>query len=82
MSQKEPTNELLERLKELGWSKTKLATRVAEIRGKEVNQIKTSVIYSLNHPDKTSKEHLEAIVKAMGGSLTLNWLDKELMKDP
>lgn len=81
MTEQAESNELLARLNELGWSYNKLAVKVAQIRQTDTNRIKTGVIKSIQNPGKASLDSLEAITQAMGGNLSITWVDKRFLKD-
>ena len=79
---------LFERFKSLGWSKSELARRVAEVRLRlygdnieDPNSLINGLTGALEHPEKSSGKIIESLVIAMGGALDITWTVERVVRE-
>ena len=64
---------LEDRLKDLGITKYEVAKRVAEVRGKKVGDVTSSVNNVLSGPERRRYDNLAEVVTALGGEIVIRW---------
>ncbi len=77
---------LKDRLEELEWSTYRLAQEVAKVREelygesfKNPRTLISSIERALENPDKSTQKTVEAIVKAMSGTIIVRWARQEVV---
>jgi hypothetical protein len=77
---------LTNRLNSLGWSHYRLAKEVAKVRkeiyGEEIanpRTLLTGINNCLKNPDRSNGKILECIIKAMGGTLSVKWVNEKIV---
>lgn len=75
------SNVLQERLKELGWTRYRLAQELAKFRGdgKEAQKLASTVTKVVNDPEKCNVSTLNDLIKALGGELIIRWQKTEVV---